>query len=329
MLVCSNVGTATIDDDAVSAEQLRRLGDEAAAEHGVRIAYEALAWGRYVDDYRRAWRIVELADHDAVGVCLDSFHILSRGHDPAAIEEIPGDKIFFLQLADAPALTHGRAVVVAPPPPVPRGGRLRPRRRSSAHVLRTGYDRTAVARGVQRRLPADRRRADRTPGPPFTHLARGPGGRSGTGRLPDPGTTPRSPSRPASTSSRCGRRTPARSTCSSVSSASPSAAGTAARTPGCGPTGRRGSSATSSTPVTGAPTLAAVGFEVADPAVSAARAARPPGADRLPPDARHRAGAPGLPCTRRHGGLPRLGAPATRPRGCRSSRAARSPAPRC
>ena len=104
MLVCSNVGTATVDDDAVSAAQLRRLGEEAAA-HGVRLAYEALAWGRFVDDYRHAWRIVELADHPAVGVCLDSFHILSRGHDPAAIEQIPGDRIFFLQLADAPALT--------------------------------------------------------------------------------------------------------------------------------------------------------------------------------------------------------------------------------
>ena len=104
MLVCSNVGTATVDDDQVSASQLHRLG-VAAAEHGVRLAYEALAWGRYVDDYRRAWRIAELADHDAVGVCLDSFHILSRGHDPAAIEGIPGEKIFFLQLADAPALT--------------------------------------------------------------------------------------------------------------------------------------------------------------------------------------------------------------------------------
>ena len=104
LLVCSNVGTATIDDDEVSAGQLRRLGD-LAQRHGVRIAYEALAWGRYVDDYRRAWRIVELADHPAVGTCLDSFHILSRGHDPAAIEQIPGEKIFFLQLADAPALS--------------------------------------------------------------------------------------------------------------------------------------------------------------------------------------------------------------------------------
>ncbi|MDF2554906.1 MAG: 4-hydroxyphenylpyruvate dioxygenase, partial [Microbacterium sp.] len=104
VLCCSNVATATVDDDQVSADQLRRLGD-VAARYGVRIAYEALAWGRFVDDYRRAWRIVQLADHPAVGVCLDSFHILSRGHDPAAIEEIPGEKIFFLQLADAPALS--------------------------------------------------------------------------------------------------------------------------------------------------------------------------------------------------------------------------------
>ncbi|GAA1737168.1 dehydroshikimate dehydratase QsuB [Isoptericola hypogeus] len=104
VLVCSNVATATVDDDEVSAAQLRRLGD-LAAEHGIRVAFEALAWGRFVDDYRRSWRIAERAGHEAVGVCLDSFHILARGHDPAGIEEIPGDKIFFVQLADAPALT--------------------------------------------------------------------------------------------------------------------------------------------------------------------------------------------------------------------------------
>jgi 4-hydroxyphenylpyruvate dioxygenase len=138
MLVCSNVATATIDDDDVSADQLRRLGDVAQA-HGVRLAYEALAWGRYVDDYRRAWRIVQRADHPAVGVCLDSFHILSRGHDPAAIEEIPGEKIFFLQLADAPALTMD---VLS----WSRHHRLFPGEGSFdlagfvGHVLRTGYD---------------------------------------------------------------------------------------------------------------------------------------------------------------------------------------------
>ena len=104
VLVCSNVATATVDSDDVSADQLRRIGD-VAQTYGIRIAFEALAWGRYVDDYRRSWRIVELADHPAVGLCLDSFHVLSRGHDPAQIEQIPGEKIFYLQLADAPALS--------------------------------------------------------------------------------------------------------------------------------------------------------------------------------------------------------------------------------
>ncbi|WP_411699684.1 TIM barrel protein [Conyzicola sp.] len=104
MLLCSNVGTAVSSDDALAVDQLRRLGD-VAADNGVRVAYEALAWGRFVADYEHAARIVRSVDHPAVGHCLDSFHILSRGWDPVAIETIPADKIFFVQMADAPGLT--------------------------------------------------------------------------------------------------------------------------------------------------------------------------------------------------------------------------------
>ncbi len=104
ILLCSNVATARIDDDDLAAEQLHRLGD-LAADHGVRVAYEALAWGRFINRYEHAWRIVRRADHPAIGTCLDSFHILSRGDDPRGIEDIRGDKIFFLQLADAPQLS--------------------------------------------------------------------------------------------------------------------------------------------------------------------------------------------------------------------------------
>jgi 4-hydroxyphenylpyruvate dioxygenase len=103
MLLCSSV-TAPLGDDDLMAAHLRRLA-ETAAEHGIRVAYEALAWGRHVNDYRHAWRLVAAAGHPNLGVCLDSFHILSRGHDPAGIRDIPGDKIFFLQLADAPTLS--------------------------------------------------------------------------------------------------------------------------------------------------------------------------------------------------------------------------------
>jgi 4-hydroxyphenylpyruvate dioxygenase len=103
LLVCSSVARDASGDPERAAAQLRRLAEE-AAEHGVRIAYEALGWGIHVNDYREAWRIVEMADHPNLGTCLDSFHILSRGSDPVAIREIPGDKIFFLQLADAPVI---------------------------------------------------------------------------------------------------------------------------------------------------------------------------------------------------------------------------------
>jgi 4-hydroxyphenylpyruvate dioxygenase len=103
ILVCSNAGTATIDDDTLAAEQLHALAS-VAAEHGIRIAYEALAWGRYVSTYDHSWRIVRAADHPALGLCLDSFHILSRGSDLSTIAEIPDEKLLFLQLADAPAM---------------------------------------------------------------------------------------------------------------------------------------------------------------------------------------------------------------------------------
>ena len=104
MLLCSNVATARSGDEQLAAAQLRELGD-LAERFGVRVAYEALAWGRFVDGYEAAARIVRLSDHDRIGVCLDSFHILSKGHNPEAIETIPADRIFFVQLADAPLLS--------------------------------------------------------------------------------------------------------------------------------------------------------------------------------------------------------------------------------
>ncbi|GGN86866.1 4-hydroxyphenylpyruvate dioxygenase [Streptomyces albiflavescens] len=103
VLVCSSVSPLAVDDDALAAGQLRRLAD-LAQDFGIRVAYEALAWGRHVSTYDHAWRIVEAADHPCLGTCLDSFHILARGSDPKGIEDIPGQKIFFLQLADAPLM---------------------------------------------------------------------------------------------------------------------------------------------------------------------------------------------------------------------------------
>ena len=103
VLICSSCHPRALGGIDRAADDLRELGDRAAAR-GLRIGYEALAWGRHVNDHRDAWEIVRRADHNNVGLILDSFHTLGRGIDPETIRRIPGDKIFFVQLADAPAI---------------------------------------------------------------------------------------------------------------------------------------------------------------------------------------------------------------------------------
>lgn len=103
MLVCSSVSPAASDDDGLAAAQLRALA-ERAAERGIRVAYEALAWGRFVNTWEHSWDLVRRADHPSLGLCLDSFHVLSRVPDAPGIADLPGDKLFFLQLADAPRM---------------------------------------------------------------------------------------------------------------------------------------------------------------------------------------------------------------------------------
>ncbi len=106
VLVCSNASAEAVDDLDLTAEQLHRLG-EAAAEHGVRLAYEALAWGRHVRRLGQAWDAVQRADHPAVTLAVDTFHVLSHGDGPEVLEGVPGHRIGFLQVADAPLLDMG------------------------------------------------------------------------------------------------------------------------------------------------------------------------------------------------------------------------------
>lgn len=103
LMVCSNVSPDSLGGIDRAAADLRELG-ERAAKRGMRVAFEALAWGRHINDYRDAWEAVRRADHPAVGLVLDSFHILARRTDLSAIRAIPADRIFLVQLADAPRL---------------------------------------------------------------------------------------------------------------------------------------------------------------------------------------------------------------------------------
>lgn len=103
VLVCSNVSPAALGGLDRAAADFAELG-ERAARRGLRVGYEALAWGRHIHDHRDAWEIVRRANHPNIGVILDSFHTLSRKIDVNSIRSIPKEKIFIIQLADAPVI---------------------------------------------------------------------------------------------------------------------------------------------------------------------------------------------------------------------------------
>jgi 4-hydroxyphenylpyruvate dioxygenase len=103
LLVCSSTSADAIDDDGLAASQLTALADRAQVR-GMRVAWEALSWGTRVSDYRHGWQIVRAAAHPALGVCLDSFHVLAQRHEADEIRLIPGEKIFYAQLAGAPTM---------------------------------------------------------------------------------------------------------------------------------------------------------------------------------------------------------------------------------
>ncbi|MGH1368346.1 MAG: bifunctional sugar phosphate isomerase/epimerase/4-hydroxyphenylpyruvate dioxygenase family protein [Maritimibacter sp.] len=103
VLFCSSCHPKALGGIDRAAADFAELG-ERAAKRGIRVGYEALAWGSHVNDHRDAWEVVRRADHPNIGLILDSFHTLSRKIGPDTIRRIPGDKIFFVQLADAPLI---------------------------------------------------------------------------------------------------------------------------------------------------------------------------------------------------------------------------------
>jgi len=102
ILICSNTSNISLGGIDRAANDFYELG-EIAKERSIKVGYEALAWGKYINDHRDAWEIVRRANHENVGIILDSFHTLSKKIDLNSISSIPAEKIFIVQLADAPS----------------------------------------------------------------------------------------------------------------------------------------------------------------------------------------------------------------------------------
>ncbi|KAF9894018.1 hypothetical protein FE257_008990 [Aspergillus nanangensis] len=108
-------------DESVIVSELRQLADLASAELPVvSIAYENLSWGTYCSTWQTVLQLIEAVDRPNFGMCLDSFHEITKlwaspfaeegkyaGADEALrdslgefLAKFPLGKIFYVQLSD-------------------------------------------------------------------------------------------------------------------------------------------------------------------------------------------------------------------------------------
>ena len=99
LLACSSTSVHASGDVATLARDLRKLA-MLALPHGIRVAYEALSWGRSVNRFSQAWEIVDEANCPNLGIGLDSFHIFAAKDELADLDRIDPRKIYLVQLSD-------------------------------------------------------------------------------------------------------------------------------------------------------------------------------------------------------------------------------------
>jgi len=99
LLVCSTTSAHAVADFDAHVADLRKLA-MLAVPMGVRIAFEGLSWGRFIDDVPGAWAAVSAANRANLGLAIDSFHLLAKDTPLEALDEIDPDKLFFVQLSD-------------------------------------------------------------------------------------------------------------------------------------------------------------------------------------------------------------------------------------
>jgi sugar phosphate isomerase/epimerase len=99
LLACSSTSAHATGQREALVKDLRKLA-MLALPLGIRIAYEALSWGRHVNLLPQAWEVVQEADRSNLGLCVDTYHAIANRKEPASVEDIQPDKVFLVQLSD-------------------------------------------------------------------------------------------------------------------------------------------------------------------------------------------------------------------------------------
>ncbi len=99
LLVCSSTSVHATGEADDLARDLRKLA-MLAIPMGIKVAFEALSWGRSVNEFPQAWDIVCRADMPNLGLGFDSFHMFATQTPLDELDMLEPDKIFLVQLAD-------------------------------------------------------------------------------------------------------------------------------------------------------------------------------------------------------------------------------------
>ena len=137
LVLCSNVGNDIDRDWTKAVADLQAIGELARAS-GVRIAFEPICYGSWINTYVKGWELVRDADHPQVGLVLDAAHIFLPETPLEPIERIPGDKIFLVELSDFPATSLDKRELLRNYRMFPGEG-TRPLRALMERVEATGY----------------------------------------------------------------------------------------------------------------------------------------------------------------------------------------------
>ncbi len=99
MLACSSTSTHATGDTDKLVQDLRKLA-MLAIPMNIKIAFEALSWGRNVNEFPQAWDLIMQADMPNLGLGFDSFHLFATKTPLEELEILDPSKIFLVQLAD-------------------------------------------------------------------------------------------------------------------------------------------------------------------------------------------------------------------------------------
>lgn len=99
LLVSSTTSAHASGDPDILGRDLRKLA-MLAVPLGIRVAYEAISWGKHVKEFPQAWNVVAAANRSNLGLELDSFHMLATRTDLDELDLIDLQKVFLVQLSD-------------------------------------------------------------------------------------------------------------------------------------------------------------------------------------------------------------------------------------